>query len=867
MKRRNLLIAAFFVVPGCLVLLVAGALFLLHSPSLVNALAGSLEGRTGYRVHVRDIALGWRTGIDVQGLEVQDVKNHAFHLLLASAQVKGGLGSGLGLEVESIILTHPRFVFRVRRSEGQTNPFAALEKLPPVRLLVVQDGELELATETERFSLPGVHLTVKDFSPRTGGALKMEGSFNVATSGARAAGRFDGSFTMTRFSPAPSGTGSIDLIVDSASFGRVSLEKAHLASRVDLAGEQVAFQDVRVKAAAIASAGGQGGITASELEVRANLSYNQRTTRFSIAGLQGAGAGLGSFRAECSGAVSPLSWAGSAEVSSIDLPNIFSMVRPLIPREYRSWAFKGRGAVNVRSEGQAGDIPVWKADVRIDLKDGGFASPDNFKAGDRISGQIHLKMESPRKEGKGTFDLVASAGEGELLWGKYYRDFKGETVGVSMRGLFAPKPATLTCEGLLDLFRTGRYFFSGELSPEGTSLSVEGTDVSFESLFDVLLSDFVHQNYPDMGDVEIRGQSDFRISAYMSHGLLTAGGSIAIRGGAFNIPSADISMEGLQVSLPFDLTYPPPAAPSALTADQGTISVERIKGGGLETGQIRLPVLLSQNTLLVPVQVDLPLLGGTARLTHFRMDNLLAKARLDAGVAVDHLDLGLLTGNLASGPVSGAIDGALTSIRWEGDEWKTRGSIRASVFGGRIEVTDISARTPFARSRSVGADIIFEEIDLEQMTSKIEVGKMTGIVRGSLKDLVIDYGQPSRFILDIETDPGKKKPRAISVDAIENISILGTGSSAVSSILNSGVRRFFKTYPYSRIGIRCSLENDVFSLRGTVREGGKEYLVRRASLRGIDVVNQNPDNSISFKDMQERIGRIFRPKQGPKNVS
>jgi hypothetical protein len=229
-----------------------------------------------------------------------------------------------------------------------------------------------------------------------------------------------------------------------------------------------------------------------------------------------------------------------------------------------------------------------------------------------------------------------------------------------------------------------------------------------------------------------------------------------------------------------------------LTADQGSISVERIKGGRLETGQIRLPVLLSQNTLLVPVQVDLPLFNGTARLTHFRMDNLLGKPRLDAGAAVDHLDLGLLTGNLSSVQVNGAIDGALTSIRWEGDEWKTRGRVRVSVFGGRIEVTNISARAPLARSRSVGGDITFEDIDLEQMTSKIEVGTMTGIVRGSVKDLVIDYGQPSRFILDIETDPGTKKPRAISVDAIENISILGTGSSAVSSILNSGVRKFFK---------------------------------------------------------------------------
>lgn len=41
-------------------------------------------------------------------------------------------------------------------------------------------------------------------------------------------------------------------------------------------------------------------------------------------------------------------------------------------------------------------------------------------------------------------------------------------------------------------------------------------------------------------------------------------------------------------------------------------------------------------------------------------------------------------------------------------------------------------------------------------------------------------------------------------------------------------------------------------------KGGTEYLVRRAFLRGINVVNQNPQNMISFKDMQERVKRISR---------
>ena len=126
---------------------------------------------------------------------------------------------------------------------------------------------------------------------------------------------------------------------------------------------------------------------------------------------------------------------------------------------------------------------------------------------------------------------------------------------------------------------------------------------------------------------------------------------------------------------------------------------------------------------------------------------------------------------------------------------------------------------------------------------------------------------PPAFSWMLESDPTKNVSQVISVAAVENLSILGTGSGAISSVLNSGVHKFFKEYPYSRIGILCTLENDTFSVRGKIREGGQEYIVRRGWLRGIDVIIQNPDNSISFGDMEERIGRIFRAKEGPEKVS
>jgi hypothetical protein len=97
---------------------------------------------------------------------------------------------------------------------------------------------------------------------------------------------------------------------------------------------------------------------------------------------------------------------------------------------------------------------------------------------------------------------------------------------------------------------------------------------------------------------------------------------------------------------------------------------------------------------------------------------------------------------------------------------------------------------------------------------------------------------------------------------VENIAQIGGGQSPFMG-LAGGFAYFFKEFPYRKIGVRASLENDVFRINGTVMEGGKEYLVKRGRFSGVDIVNQNPDNRISFRDMVKRVKRVTAGKGGP----
>ena len=67
---------------------------------------------------------------------------------------------------------------------------------------------------------------------------------------------------------------------------------------------------------------------------------------------------------------------------------------------------------------------------------------------------------------------------------------------------------------------------------------------------------------------------------------------------------------------------------------------------------------------------------------------------------------------------------------------------------------------------------------------------------------------------------------------------------------------FFETFNYEKIGIRSTLKNDLIRINGTIVENKKEYLMKGSALAGVNIINQNPNNRIRFKDMIKRLKRV-----------
>jgi hypothetical protein len=148
------------------------------------------------------------------------------------------------------------------------------------------------------------------------------------------------------------------------------------------------------------------------------------------------------------------------------------------------------------------------------------------------------------------------------------------------------------------------------------------------------------------------------------------------------------------------------------------------------------------------------------------------------------------------------------------------------------------------------------------LTRLFSFGKISGYLQGTIEHLSIGPEYPERFYLTLKTQEIAGVQKKINVQAIENVSLLGTGWGELGG-LRSGINRWFQEYDYREIGLACSLVEGRVTLRGTIFEDGLEYLVRKPGPIGIDVINRNPENEIDFADMLERFRRIS--KKGGKN--
>jgi hypothetical protein len=323
-------------------------------------------------------------------------------------------------------------------------------------------------------------------------------------------------------------------------------------------------------------------------------------------------------------------------------------------------------------------------------------------------------------------------------------------------------------------------------------------------------------------------------------------------GSALNLQdfSADLPLAYSAAGRPW-----PNADPQLGKITLGLLQTERFQLRNREVG-----LRLQQNKFTLD-PVRLPLADGVVLISDAAIETPFSgNPQISGRIALRDINLG----NLQLLPPPYELTGILASegLLVSGNKKRLDGSgeVTVDLFEGQAVASDFSIESPLSPFRRLKCNLNFEAIDLEKLTRAFSFGRVTGKLNGTIDGLSISNGQADAFSLEVRSVAAKGVPRTVSFNAVEDIQTISSGAEQRSG-LPFGLERFIGDLSYAQIGIKCVLSNDVFKINGTIYKDQKEYFVSRAGITGINVINMNPDNQISFKDMMERVKRVAEKRE------
>ncbi|NOR13756.1 MAG: hypothetical protein GQ545_10935, partial [Candidatus Aminicenantes bacterium] len=545
--------------------------------------------------------------------------------------------------------------------------------------------------------------------------------------------------------------------------------------------------------------------------------------------------------------------------SELDFTSLSSVFSQFLPQNISQWKPEASFDLEMSVRKPHAE-ELWTINSKIELADMQFHNPSFTIAGESLAPRIVLRNTYSPYHDRVSFSLEFHLERGESLWDDYYIDWGKNPLSVKISGLYeadSKRFPDLTADVILPTL--GRVTVHGSLSPGPQfQMNVDATASSsnLQSLYTFL------SRYEDSKDsavfLEGKALSEFHLEK--SGDFLCLQGWFKIDNGNFFRKNQAISLRGINARIPFYYQNK-----NILSQDNGSnfsergfFSVDTFNLSTFLSNPLYLEITSKANEFhLQPVTLDV--FGGQAIFgeTIISLARGFSNISGSSSFTLDSLDLSRIPLKSELFKFAGTAGADFPQVEIRPDRISTHGHGYIHAFDGEISIHDFGLKKPFSQNRTITCDIYFSGLNLEKLTNSTPYGRVTGIIKGEIKNLAISYGQPESFSLSLESEKRKGIPQKFSTAAIKDLEILGTGGTTSMSSAKL-LSRFISEFRYSKIGIFCSLKNDVFTLQGTIKEDRTEYLVKNAWIFGISVINRKPQNQISFKDMVSRIKRIHQ---------
>jgi hypothetical protein len=496
-----------------------------------------------------------------------------------------------------------------------------------------------------------------------------------------------------------------------------------------------------------------------------------------------------------------------------------------------------------------------------------FASPDNSSVGEnlRVSGPFELIFAPDKNSNSVTGKLTMETGE--ILWGKFFGDLKAQRPVLQIDGDYFRGEDRLDCRRCsLNLVKVGSVDVAGSIEriTQTPVMRLQARSANFlpNGFFEFFLLETFKRQYPVLEKFAVDGQIGFQVQLQGGLDRLAIAGELSLTAGELRAKSNDWQIGPIALTLPLQIRLAKIDAQSSVSPRTGTLSIEKARFGKQSLAGMTTTVSLSNNALRFHQPVRIGVFGGEIELTHlFWPDVLTDPKRLSFSAEAKRLQLDELTEALNWHRFTGTLTGSIPEVRSTANLLQTRGDIQAEVFGGRARFGKFEIENPFSSLASIKLDAKLNGIQLDQLSKTFEFGRISGILEGSIDDLVLTDGQPSELQVDLYSVERSGVEQRISVEAINKITVLSSGQNA--GALYGGLASFFDSFRYSKLGFRANLKNDRLTLRGVETRGDQEFLVVGSFLPPtVNIISHTQE--IAFSELMRRLERIESDKSDVK---
>lgn len=276
--------------------------------------------------------------------------------------------------------------------------------------------------------------------------------------------------------------------------------------------------------------------------------------------------------------------------------------------------------------------------------------------------------------------------------------------------------------------------------------------------------------------------------------------------------------------------------PEPSTLRWNAAGLYEVRGAG---SALRLVLRGRSAALLEPVR--LPVFDGAINIQTLRVrDAGQPSMQLQFAGEIEPISLAEISRAFSWPVLGGFVTGRIPSVEFRDDSLIFGGDLEAEIFDGVVRGSNIRLSDPLGRWPRLSADLTLDNLDLATLSSTLEFGSITGRIDGSIDRLELFAWSPVSFDAWLRTpldDRGRKRISVAAINSIANVG--GTAGTGVAAALQTGMLRFFSSYRYRQLAVRCILRDDICQLSGAPLAGDRYYLLEGAGVPRVDIIGNS----------------------------